>query len=177
MRHIVRCVMATVLFLSSAQWAAGQEGYREAYLRDAMRAAEKIVSLAQAIPESSYDWSPGEGVRSVAQALMHVAGGNYGIIFRTGAEIPEDVPEAWYRNPDSVTDKDTIIQALNASFAFWWNAMEGITEEDLALQAPQARDGTTNLAVLMLAQTHLHEHLGQLIAYARTNGVVPPWSR
>jgi len=156
--------MAAALLLSSAQLAVGQEGYREAYLRDAMTAAEKIVSLAQAIPESSYDWRPGEGVRSVAQALMHVAGGNYGIIFRTGAEIPEDVPEAWYRDPDSVTDKDTIIEALNASFAFWWNALEGITQEDLALQAP-------------LAQTHLHEHLGQMIAYARSNGVVPPWSR
>jgi hypothetical protein len=54
--------MAALLLLSSAQWAVGQEGYREAYLRDAMRAAEKIVGLAQAIPESSYDWRPGEGV-------------------------------------------------------------------------------------------------------------------
>ena len=177
MRHIGRCVMAAALLLSSAQWAAGQEGYREAYLRDAMRAAEKIVSLAQAIPESSYDWRPAEGVRSVSEALMHVAGGNYGIIYRTGAEIPEDVPEAWYRDPDSVTDKDTVVEALNASFAFWRSAMEGITHEDLALQAPQAREGTTYLSVLMLAQTHLHEHLGQMIAYARSNGVVPPWSR
>ncbi len=177
MRHVVRCVMATVLLLSSAQWAGAQEGYREAYLRDAMRAAEKVVGLAQAIPESSYDWRPGEGVRSVAQALMHVAGGNYGIISRTGAEIPEEVPEAWYRNPDSVTDKATIVQALNASFAFWWDAMEGISQENLAMQAPGAREGTTNLSNLMMAQTHLHEHLGQMIAYARSNGVAPPWSR
>ena len=177
MRHIIRCVIIAALFLSSAQLAVGQEGYREAYLQDAMRAAEKIVGLAQAIPESSYDWRPAEGVRSVAEALMHVAGGNYGIIYRTGAEISEEVPEAWYRDPDSVTDKDTVVQALNASFAFWWNAMESITQEDLAMQAPQAREGTTNLSVLMLAQTHLHEHLGQMIAYARSNGVVPPWSR
>ena len=177
MRHVVRCVMATVLLLSSAQWAGGQEAFLEAYLRDTKRAAEKVVGLAQAIPESSYDWRPGEGVRSVAQALMHVAGGNYGIISRTGAEIPEEVPEAWYRNPDSVTDKATIVQALNASFAFWWDAMEGISQENLAMQAPGAREGTTNLSNLMMAQTHLHEHLGQMIAYARSNGVAPPWSR
>jgi len=86
MRHVVRCVMAAVLILSSGQWASGQEAFRETCLRDTKRAAEKIVDLAHAIPESSYDWRPAEGVRSVAQALVHVAGENPGIISRTGPQ-------------------------------------------------------------------------------------------
>lgn len=165
------------LIVAGGPAVASGQSQTEVMWNDLSVVAEKVVSLAQAIPEDVYDWRPTEGVRSVSEALMHVAGGNFGILYRTGADIPADTPEAWYRDPHSVTDKATVIQALNASFAFARSVFQSASDEDLWADAPRAREGTSMLSVLMLAQTHAHEHLGQLIAYARTNGVAPPWSR
>jgi uncharacterized damage-inducible protein DinB len=142
-----------------------------------MEVEGKVIALAQAIPETAYPWRPADGVRSVSEVLMHLVGANYGVLARVGAETPADVPETWHRIPESVTEKASVLEALRASFAFARTVLEGTPASTYGNPAPAAASGTSIISQLLLLDVHAHEHLGQLIAYSRINGIPPPWSR
>ncbi|MCF3649936.1 DinB family protein [Synoicihabitans lomoniglobus] len=137
-------------------------------------AADKMVQLANAIPEAKYDWMPMEGVASVSGVLGHVAGANYYIGGMLGAKMPEGV------NPQTMSegaDKAKLIANYEASIAFVKQAIAGVSPEAMkeeieffGMKAPRAQ-------LVMVLADHCHEHLGQMIAYARSNEVTPPWSR
>jgi len=152
-------------------------------LRDAADVQAKLVGLAEAMPESTYGWRPGEGVRSVAELYKHVISDNYLI-----AGIPGAVPPAStgidpkdYRTAGTyearAMTKAEIVAELKASFDFFEGALRATDSGDLAASLQVFGSPMTQQQLWLLASTHLHEHLGQGIAYARSNGVVPPWSR
>lgn len=132
---------------------------------------ERVVSLAEAMPEDKYTWRPAEGVRSVSELYLHITGANFGLAGTFGATAPEDAVPA-----SDVTDKAAITAALGASFDHLKGAVEGVSpssaDEAVTLFG---REMTTRQALWTL-NGHLGEHLGQGIAYARVNGVVPPWN-
>ena len=139
----------------------------------------KYVQLAEAMPESDYGWRPAEGVRSVSEVYMHIVSANFGIVMGAlQAPPPESADPAWYdfANAESISDKATIVEALGASFDYVAEVIEG-TSDDRLQEAVNLFGGDSSVrGALMLVVTHCHEHLGQSIAYARTNGVTPPWS-
>lgn len=149
-------------------------GVRGELLRSLADARGKILDLAQAMPEAKYAWRPGKGVRSVGEVYLHIAQANYTLPHLAGVAIPADVDAA--KLGDLKLDKAATIAALTASFA---HAVAAITDTpDSALDRPVklfGRQGTVR-EVFVITVTHAHEHLGQSIAYARTNGVVPPWT-
>jgi uncharacterized damage-inducible protein DinB len=139
-------------------------------------AADRISQLAEAIPVDKYDWSPEEGVRSVSGIIAHVISVNYFFGSKMGAMIPEGV------NPQTVeqdyTTKEELTAALKKSTDFVVNAVNGVSNDALAdkVEFPFPGEYTTMTAIL-IAQGHCNEHLGQLIAYSRMNGITPPWSQ
>ena len=137
---------------------------------------EKYVGLAEAMPESAYGWRPGDGVRSVSEVYMHVAAANIGLVGRVMGTDPPMGVETWYGDdPESVTDKATVVAALDASFDYMAEAIEG-TSGDAWAQDIELFGATSVRGAMTFTLAHCHEHLGQQIAYARINGVVPPWS-
>ena len=148
------------------------------WLADLDQLREKYVGLADATPESVYGWRPGEGVRSVSEVYMHVTAGNFGIVMGVlGDAPPEGTDPAWYgQDAESITDKATVVEALSASFDYVAAVIEGTSDERLTEAVNLFGGDSTVRAALMLVVTHCHEHLGQSIAYARSNSVVPPWS-
>jgi uncharacterized damage-inducible protein DinB len=145
-------------------------------LGDLANLREKYVGLAEAMPESAYGWRPGDGVRSVSEVYMHVAAANIGLVGRVMGTDPPMGVEAWYGDdPESVTDKATVVAALAASFDYMAEAIQGTGGDawgrDIELFGPTSVRGAMTFTL-----AHCHEHLGQSIAYARVNGVVPPWS-
>jgi uncharacterized damage-inducible protein DinB len=139
---------------------------------DAMH--KKYVELATAIPQDKYTWRPSEGARSFSEVFLHVAGSNYFFLQFLGTPPPANMD---MKNFDkSTTDKSQIIDALNKSFDSAHATIEKMSNADfnkpLPKLGPQANDGD----VIYLIVTDLHEHLGQCIAYARANGIVPPWT-
>ena len=93
-----------------------------------------------------------------------------------GLEIPEGGPMALGQKWESeVTEKDDVIAKLEASFAYAAEAMGKVPnlEESTAIFGFEA----SKRAYLIILLGHAHEHLGQSIAYARSNGIVPPWSQ
>ncbi len=134
----------------------------------------QVVQLAEAFSEDQYDWRPMEGVNSVGEALMHVAGGNYFLASKMGFAPPEDVD---MMKLGEIKGKENIIEALKKSNEF---VLEKIMEVETASLNEEVDFGfakMNKLGGLLAMMEHNGEHKGQLIAYARSNGVVPPWSK
>ena len=134
----------------------------------------QVIQLAEAFSEEQYNWRPSEGVNSVGEALLHVAGGNYFLASKLGFAPPEDVD---MMNLGKIIGKENIIAALKKSNAF---VLEKITMVETATLNEEVDFGfakMNKLGGLLAIMEHNGEHKGQLIAYARSNGVVPPWSK
>ena len=133
---------------------------------------KKIIGLAEAIPAEKYSWRPAEGVRSISEVFMHIAGANYMIPNAIGAKPPSGITRDMEK---TVTDKAKVVEQLKQSFTHVRSALAGVQDPSTATKL-FGRDSTHG-GVQLLIVTHLHEHLGQAIAYARMNNVAPPWSR
>ena len=149
----------------------GVRGEILAQFDDAM---SKVLQLAEAIPQEKYSWRPAAGVRSVSQALMHVCGANYYVLTFAGVNMPTDLPAD---AENTVTDKAQVIAQLRRSAEHVRTSLRSLPDADLEKAATMFGQATTYRNVFFTTATHAHEHLGQLIAYARSNAIVPPWSR
>jgi len=149
-------------------------GLRGELLRSLTDARGKVIELATAMPESKYAWRPEKGVRSVGEVYLHIAQANYTLPHLAGVAIPADIDAA--KLGDAKLDKAQTIAALTASFAHAVKAITDTPDADLDKSVKIfGRDGTVR-EVFVITVAHVHEHLGQSIAYARSNGVVPPWT-
>jgi uncharacterized damage-inducible protein DinB len=135
---------------------------------------QKFVDLANAVPAEKYSWRPAEGVRSIGEVFLHVAGANYFFPQLMGAPVPAGFEMKTFDK--SLTDKAQIIDALNKSFASAHAAIEAMTNADFNKPLPKLGPDANYGDVIYILVTHAHEHLGQSIAYARMTGVVPPWT-
>lgn len=163
---------ALTLLVAGPLAAQAPTGVRGDMLNQYNEAMDKIVQLAQAMPQEKYTWRPQAGVRSTAEVLMHITGSNYFILSFAGIKNPTGMTET----PDSTTDKAKVIAALQASIAFVRQQLTAFKDADLDKATTMFDQPTNNRNVLMTQVSHVHEHLGQLIAYARMNGITPPWS-
>ena len=134
---------------------------------------QKFVGLAEAIPEDRYAWRPGEGVRSVREVFLHVAAANYSLPAMIDFPTPEGVDP---KEVTAVSRKSEVVESLKASFAHVRLALEEMPDEDLGKPLKAFGQERTYQGMMLFIIEHLGEHLGQSIAYARANGVVPPWS-
>jgi len=138
--------------------------------------AGKFVALAEAMPASAYDWSPGEGVASVAGVFMHVARYNYMYPHENMGRATPVPPSEYRRWEDEVTDKDQVVEILKASMQYVRTVAESMDAAALDHETTLYGRNVGEWAVMLQLVTHMNEHLGQSIAYARMNGVIPPWS-
>lgn len=153
--------------------AAPVSGFRGEFLRQLDDVEKKVVDLAQAVPQERYTWRPMEGVRSVSEVYMHLANANYLLPQFMGAKPPAGESRDTEK---TVTEKADVVQFLKESFAHIRQVALNTSDSDLDKLATLFGRETTVRDVLFTAALHMHEHLGQSIAYARMNGVVPPWT-
>ncbi|MGA1989048.1 MAG: DinB family protein [Candidatus Sulfotelmatobacter sp.] len=152
----------------------GVTGYRSEVLSLVLIQENEFLRLAQAFPADKYTWRPGPGVKSVAEVFLHVSAANYNMYKLVGAPVPAGLDVAGMEQ--STTDKAKIIAALKASYAHAERAITEMPDANLEKTMPWLGGTITQRGVLLYIIPHIAEHLGQAIAYARINGVVPPWS-
>lgn len=152
--------------------AAPTSGFRAEFLRQLDDVGKKMTDLAQAVPQEKFTWRPAEGVRSVSEVYTHLAGANFRLPRFAGIQPPTGID----RNMEQITDKAKVVDALKQSFEHVRQAALQISDADLDKPAKLFGRDTTVRDVFFLIALHQHEHLGQAIAYARMNGVVPPWT-
>jgi hypothetical protein len=140
---------------------------------------EKFTALSAAMPEEDLAWRPMDGVRSVSEVYIHVAADNFFVPAMMGWEAPGETGVTsdvmtFRAYQERSMGHDEMVEAVDASFEFLLAAMEE-SGDDLSREVVLGTPTTVG-DVWIRAVVHLHEHLGQSIAYARANEVVPPWS-
>src|SRR5689334_14838475 len=166
----VMCALAVALIVPLAPAQSQPAGLQAAFAKDAGTLSNKFTGLAR-VMSGKYDWKPGTGVRSVGDVFNLIVKEN-GVL----AGVLSGTPNTG-APPAPITDPEKLQEALKASYVNLQKAITGLSDNDL--QAPVKMFGRdmTKLGALMLILEDQHEHLGQSIAYARSNGVVPPWSK
>jgi len=141
---------------------------------------QKAVALAKAIPEDKYGWRPGSGVRSIREVCLHIAYGNQLMLDisngLSGDDLSKRIDDQIKREGAGLS-REQVVQAMTDSFKTVRGALESASAGSLSRDIDFFGNATTRRGVLASLDAHIAEHLGQLIAYARMNGIVPPWSK
>ena len=171
-----KALLLLLLITASPALAQNQkvpEGIWQGYDGEWRHVTQQLIALAEATPEEKFSWRPAPGVRSTSEVYMHVAEANFYLLSVTGPKMPADMKEGMEK---SVTAKAEVISWLKRSLDAVKQAHLAVTPKDLQRKVHIAdRDATVDGMYLRII-VHANEHMGQLIAYARMSGVVPPWS-
>jgi uncharacterized damage-inducible protein DinB len=150
------------------------EGLWQGYGGEWGHVSRQLVALAEAIPADKYSWRPAPGVRSTSEVFMHIALANFYLLSVTGPPMPADLKSEEMEK--TVTGKPEVIAWLKRSLSAVKTARAAVTASDLQRKVKvNNRDATVDGMYLRIL-VHDNEHMGQLVAYARMNGIVPPWS-
>lgn len=181
---VVACSLLAALSVTApvVQRLEAQAGFMSVMHRDLNDVQKKFVDLANAIPESAYSWRPAPGVRSIGEVLQHAAADNYILPVYMGTPAPAatgitaDYGTAVAYETRTGMTKAQIVADLTASFNHLHRAITVNTDANITENINWFGTQATRLQGMTGTVGHLHEHLGQLIAYARSNNVKPPWS-
>jgi uncharacterized damage-inducible protein DinB len=162
------------LLLSAQSFSQGQ--FQKESAGSLSYVSGQVMQLAKAIPADKYSYTPGQGVRSVAEVCGHIISANYFFASKLGEKIPADVKMETIEK--DMKTKDVIEKELKRSYESIANAIKNTKDASLSNKVEFPFPGEyTNMTAILIALGHSNEHLGQLIAYSRMNGVVPPWSQ
>jgi hypothetical protein len=172
----VPAIAAIVMLVGSTMFAAqsaapAPTGTQGALVKDVGTLSDKFVGLAR-VMAGKYDWKPGTGVRSVADVFNLIVGENnmlVGVLTGTGG--------GGMGGAKPITDPAAMQEALRTSYAAVSKALSSLSATDLNTPVKLFGQDTTKQGAVLMLLMDQHEHLGQSIAYARSNGVVPPWSK
>jgi uncharacterized damage-inducible protein DinB len=152
----------------------GVSGYRAEVLAEVRVQEDKFTRLAEAVPADKYSWRPAPDVRSIGEVFLHVSAANYNFPKLIGTPPPTGID---VKNLEkSTTDKGKIVSTLKDSFAHLKAAIVKMPDADLEKSLDWFGGKNTERGILLFMTRHMAEHLGQSIAYARSVGVVPPWT-
>jgi uncharacterized damage-inducible protein DinB len=149
------------------------EGVWQGYDGEWLHVSRQLVALAEAIPADKYSWRPGPGVRSTSEVLMHIAMANFYLLSVTGPAMPAGLKSD---SEKTVTAKADVIDWLKRSLEAVKTARANLKPGDLERKVRIGDRSATVDGMYLRIIIHTNEHMGQLIAYARVNGIVPPWS-
>jgi len=159
-------VSALALLVASA--APAQEQRKPPTPSQAIRGSfanlnKEVLAMAKDFPEDKYDYRPGKDVRSFGEVIIHIVSGN-----AFAAKAGRGEKAQW----DELDAKDYKTKAEMVA------ALEkSIDDASATLKATPDEKFATTLFPWMAVIEHEAEHFGQLNAYYRVNGLVPPQSR
>ncbi len=159
--------------------ATGLEVRRE-FLKDLDSLHSKFTQLAEAFPADKYSWRPAPGVRSVGEVFMHVASEYYFYTPAVWGAKPSPLIEPKkesFEKFEKMSSKPDVLKHLKEGFAFGRQAVASLDDEKVTGIHKIFNHDSQAIEMAFDMTDDLHEHLGQLIAYARMNGVKPPWSK
>jgi uncharacterized damage-inducible protein DinB len=171
----MRKVLFMLILLSARSVLAQKapEGLWQGYDGEWLHVTQQLIALAEATPEDKFAWRPGAGVRSTSEVYMHVVLANFYLLRVTGPEMPAELkPEL----EKSVTSKSEVINWLKRSLDAVKEAHLETKPKDLRRKVHIADREATVDGMYLRIIVHANEHMGQLVAYARMTGVIPPWS-
>src|ERR1700733_10307861 len=170
------CTVASVgwLFTPGLHAQDPIDGQWQGYDAEWHHVSTQLIALAEATPEKNFAWRPAPGVRSTSEVYMHIVDANFYLLSVTGIKMPADLTDD---SGKKITSKKEVIAWLKRSLDAVKQAHLAAKPQDLQRKVHiEDRDATVEGMYLRII-VHANEHMGQLVAYARMTGVVPPWSR
>lgn len=161
------------LVLCAAPLHAQYEGLWEGYDGEWSHVSRQLISLAEATPAEKFAWRPAPGVRSMSEVYMHIAMANFYLLSVTGPKAPDMTDNL----EKKVTAKADVIDWLKRSLEAVRTARTQLKPGDLQRKVKIEGKVVTVDGMYLRIIIHDNEHMGQLVAYARMNGIVPPWSQ
>jgi|SRR5450631_4285046 uncharacterized damage-inducible protein DinB len=159
---------------ATAASSVPKTGARAEFLAEVGYYEDRFTRLAQTVPADKYNWRPADGVRSIGEVYAHIVAANYGIARALGTQPPAGVD--FKAIAATAGDKVKIVQELGESFVHFRKAILALSDADADKAQKMFGRDTTQRGAFIMITGHMGEHLGQSIAYARTNGIVPPWT-
>ena len=175
LRSILFLTALALALSANAADEAFEAAFRTSLLKSFNEASGKILALAEAIPEASYGWRPMEGVNSVRDVLVHVTETNFSLGSRLGGKPPVGADRKAVGN--AMKTKADAIAMTKQGMDYIRDILATVPAAELLPEVNVFGSKAPKLRVALLPVDHAHEHLGQLIAYARMNRIVPPWSK
>jgi uncharacterized damage-inducible protein DinB len=150
------------------------EGLWGGYEGEWEHVSSQLIALAEATPAANFAWRPAEGVRSTSEVYMHLVVANFYMLDLAGQKAPAGFNRDTAKK---ITSKAEVVDWLKRSLDAVKKAHAAVTPADLARKVNASGADTTVGNVYLRVIVHNNEHMGQLVAYARMTGVVPPWSK
>ena len=172
-KKVFLLLIAVSTLLSSSVLRAQSDGLGEGYDGEWNHVSTQLIALAEAIPADKYAWRPGPGVRSVSEVYMHLVYANFYMLSFLGEKMPAGVTHDMGKR---VTSKPEVIDWLNRSLDAVKTARAQLKPGELQHKVKLFGIDTTVDGVYLRIIVHNNEHMGQMVAYARMNNIVPPWS-
>lgn len=169
-------LLLSVRILPADKSVSPDKGIRAEVVQELNEAEEKITALAKDFPQAKFTWRPEEGVRSVSEVILHVAAANYFFLSFTGIKPPEEM-KMDNDFDKKTTNKEEILEFVKHAYSFTRDKIMSMKDKDLEKMVDFFGTKLTTRHLLVKLAGHSHEHLGQLIAYARMNGITPSWSK
>jgi hypothetical protein len=153
--------------------------WRQVQTQDIDGLRQKFMALAKAVPSGKLAWRPMKTTRSFREVFAHVAAeGNtetamFGRPLPAGSVADFDAEEARLTklaDGELIAAMDRAMQSLSATLG-------GLTPATINTPITYYGQRTLPRVATTYTLNDLHEHLGQLVAYARMNAIVPPWSK
>jgi hypothetical protein len=185
-RALATLSMASIVCLAASAPARAQDvvnkeaaaAIKASFIADLDALHVKFLGLAQAFPQDKYTWRPMDGVRSVSEVLMLAAMEGYSFIPTSfGAKAADLGSREEAAKLRTLSDKAQIIEHLNKGFAHAKKELEALDPATLTGRRKVMGKDLSEADTALAIGGDLHEHLGQMIAYARMNHIVPPWSK
>jgi uncharacterized damage-inducible protein DinB len=150
------------------------DGLWQGYDGEWRHVSNQLIALAEATPADKFAWRPAPGVRSTSEVYMHIVLANFWLLSATGPKMPSDLKQ---ESEKTVTSKPEVIAWLKRSLEAVKKAHLAADPMDMSRKLKvEGRDATVDGMYLRII-VHANEHMGQLVAYSRMNGVAPPWSK
>jgi uncharacterized damage-inducible protein DinB len=172
----MKAFLLFALFLTGSLVSRAQvpEGIGKGYDGEWQHVSQQLIALAEATPAEKFAWRPAEGVRSTSEVYMHIAVANFYLLSFTGTKPPADFNEHLEK---TVTGKPQVIAWLKRSLDAVKTAHASATAKDMERKVKFFNGDAPVEGIYLRIIIHNNEHMGQLVAYARMTGIVPPWSK
>lgn len=175
MNHLTRSLGVTtaLLLICVLRPAAQSPSLQSELLKDWTNMKDRMMKIADAMPEDKFGFKPTPAQRSFGEQMMHVATANVGLIKVLGAKAAAPTLNA------KATAKAEILKALGDSYDYGVAAISEQTNESLVqiVEGPRFLGSSTKARVVWSTIGHAWDEYGVVTTYLRLNGIVPPASR
>ncbi|MGZ4812773.1 MAG: DinB family protein [Terriglobales bacterium] len=169
-----KIVLALICLCAQPLLSQVPEGVGQGWDGEWKHVSSQLIALAEATPADKFAWRPAPGVRSTSEVYMHIAIANFYFLSVLGQKMPAEIKQGTEKE---ITAKADVMAWLKRSLDAVQSAHAAEKPKELERKVTFLKRETTADGLYLRAIVHSNEHMGQLVAYARMSGVVPPWSK